>query len=63
MTLNATPVFDLEALGSQLHDRFAVLPDRTVFVKAAGTIPYGRVVDVIDVVRGAGAERIGIVTD
>jgi len=63
MTLNATPVLDLEALGSQLHDRFAVRADRTLFVKAAGTIPYGRVVEAMDVARGAGAERIGILTD
>lgn len=63
MTLNATPVLDLETLGSQLHDRFALRSDRTLFVKAAGAIPYGRVVEAMDVARGAGADRIGIVPD
>ena len=63
MTLNAVPIVDLEALSSQLHDRFAVRADRTLFVKAEGVIPYGRVVEAMDVARGAGAERIGIVTD
>ena len=63
MTLNATPVLDLESLADRLHDLFAARVDRTLFVKAAGTIPYGRVVEAMDVARGAGAERIGIVTD
>jgi biopolymer transport protein ExbD len=63
MALNDVPILDLEALGSQLHDRFAVRADRTLFVKAEGVIPYGRVVEAMDVARGAGAERIGIVTD
>jgi len=63
MTLNATPVFDLETLGSRLHELFAARTDRTLFVKAVGALPYGRVVEAMDVARGAGAERIGILSD
>jgi len=55
--INITPLVDV------LHDHFAVRADRTLFVKAAGAIPYGRVVEAMDVARGAGADRIGIVTD
>ena len=63
MTLNAAPVFDLESLGSRLHELFAARADRTLFVKAVGGLPYGRVVEAMDVARGAGAERIGILSD
>jgi biopolymer transport protein TolR len=61
--LNSVPLLDLAVLGSELHDRFAVRSDRTLFVKATGDIPYGRVVEALDVARGAGAERIGLVPD
>jgi biopolymer transport protein ExbD len=61
MTLNATPVLDLESLAGRLHDLFAARGDRTLFVKAAGSVPYGRVVEAMDAASGAGAERIGIV--
>ena len=35
--------------------------ERTVFVQADGAVPYGGVVEVMDVVAGAGAGRIGII--
>jgi biopolymer transport protein ExbD len=63
MSLNQSPVLDIATLGSRLQERFASRVDRTLFVKADGSIPYGRVVEAMDVARGAGAERIGIVTD
>lgn len=32
-----------------------------MFVRASGTVAYGLVVEVVGAVRGAGAERIGLV--
>jgi biopolymer transport protein ExbD len=34
-----------------------------LFISAAGTLRYGDVIDVIDAAKGAGIQRVGIVTD
>jgi biopolymer transport protein ExbD len=34
-----------------------------MFIMAAGSLHYGDVVEVIDRAKGAGVERVGIVTD
>ena len=42
------------------------LPDafgKTMFVRADGKIPYGKVVEAMDVAKGAGVERIGIISE
>ena len=36
--------------------------DKSLFLKADGSLRYGRVVSVLDVARGNGAQRIGIVS-
>ena len=61
LTLNRQPVPSLQDLGGRLGDVLATRADRTVFVQADGAIPYGGVVEVMDVVAGAGAGRIGII--
>ena len=63
VSLNKSPVSSLEDLGAKLRDVFHGRSDKTLFVKAGGTIPYGRVVEAMDVARGAGAERMGIMSD
>jgi len=37
--------------------------DKTMFIAGAGTLRYGEIVQVIDAAKGAGVERVGIVTD
>jgi len=49
------------ALGEGLREALLARRDRTVFVRAEGDVTYGRVVEALDVARGAGAERIEIV--
>lgn len=39
------------------------VPDKTVFIKAPKGMPYGSVVKVIDAVKGAGAEPVGLQID
>jgi biopolymer transport protein ExbD len=51
----------------ELRDRID-LPDReriekTVFIKAAGSLPYGEVVRVLDGIKGAGASPVGLQID
>jgi biopolymer transport protein ExbD len=61
LTLNRQPVPSLVDLAGRLGDVLATRADRTVFVQAEGTVSYGGVVEVMDVVAGAGAGRIGII--
>ena len=37
--------------------------DKTLFITAARTLRYGDVVDVIDAAKGAGVQRVGIITE
>ena len=62
ITVNKNPV-TIEDLESRLRDIFQARSDKTIFVRAAGTIPYGRVVQAMDIARGAGVERIGIISE
>jgi biopolymer transport protein ExbD len=61
--LNQQPVSGLDDLAAQLRDIFQARADKTMFVKADGTVPYRRVVEAMDVARGAGAERLGLISD
>ena len=60
ISINKSPVSSLEDLAARLRDALEGRSDKTIFVKAGGTVPYGRVVEAMDVARGAGADRIGI---
>ena len=62
ITINKNPV-GLPELGQRLRDIFQARSDKTMFVKATGTVPYGQVVRAMDVARGAGVERIGIISE
>jgi len=37
--------------------------NKTMFVAAAGTLRYKEIIEVIDAARGAGVEKVGIVTE
>jgi biopolymer transport protein ExbD len=58
--LNQAPIQRTE-LGARLEAVYSVRPDRVIFVKADGRVPYGDVIYAMDVARGAGVEVIGAV--
>jgi biopolymer transport protein ExbD len=62
ITINKNPV-GMEELESRLRDVYQSRTDKTIFVRAAGTVPYGRVVQAMDLAKAAGVERIGIISD
>ena len=62
ITLNKNPVA-LEELEARLRDIFQARSDKTIFVRATGAVLYGRVVQAMDIAKGAGVERIGIISD
>ena len=62
ITINKQPVLmaDLQARLTTLYrDRH----DKTLFVMGDGGLPYGRIVEAIDMAKGAGVEKVGIVTE
>ena len=62
LTINkqAVAVADAEA---RFRDIFRTRRDRTLFVIGDGAVRYGEIMAVIDAARGAGVQRVGIVTE
>ena len=50
-------------LETRLRNIFEQRKDKTMFVAAAGTLRYKDIIEVIDAAKGAGVEKVGIVTD
>jgi biopolymer transport protein ExbD len=53
-------VNDLER---ELRNIFEPRRDKTLFLAGAGTLRYGDIIQVIDAAKGAGVEKVGIVTE
>jgi biopolymer transport protein TolR len=53
----------LNDLESRLRNIYDQRKDKTMFIIAAGTLRYKDIVTVIDAARGAGVEKVGIVTE
>lgn len=50
-------------LQSRLAEIFESRKEKTMFILGAPTLPYGNVVMAIDAARGAGVDKVGIVTE
>ena len=53
----------LPGLQSRLREIFETRRDKTMFIAGAGTLTYGEIIDVIDAAKGAGVDKVGIVTE
>jgi len=61
ITLNQEEVSRSE-LGSRLREIYHSRTDKTMWLLGAGTLRYGEIVDVIDIAKGAGVARVGVIT-
>src|SRR6476620_5482720 len=52
-----------EQLGSKIQDILASKVDKTVYVKSDRRAKYGEVVDIVDIVRAAGVDTLGLLTN
>ncbi len=50
-------------LQSRLAEIFEARKEKTMFIIGAPALPYGSIIDVIDAARGAGVDKVGIVTE
>jgi len=62
ITINSQDV-TIPQLEQKLRDIFDQRKDKTMFIIGAGTLRYGEIVNVIDAAKGAGVEKVGIVTE
>ena len=53
---------DIRQLGSRLEDIFKTRSDRVMFVKGDPTLSFSDVAEIIDIAKGAGLDKIGLVT-
>jgi biopolymer transport protein TolR len=50
-------------LGTKLQDIYSKRANKNMFVSASAKLPYGDVVHVIDIAKGAGVQDIGLLTE
>jgi biopolymer transport protein ExbD len=53
----------LPQLEERLRTIFEERKDKTMFIAADGALRYGDIINVIDAAKGAGVEKVGIVTE
>ena len=61
LKINQEPT-NLTALGSRLEDIFKTRNERVMFVKGDPGVTFGTVAEVIDIAKGAGIDKIGLIT-
>ncbi len=63
LSVNKSPVATMDELENRLKDIYQARSDKTIFVRAAGPVPYGKVIEAMDAAKAAGVERIGIISE
>ena len=53
---------DIRELGTRLEDIFKTRSERVMFVKGDSALQFGVVANVIDIAKGAGIDKIGLIT-
>jgi len=61
ITINNQPV-TIADLATELRTVFETRKDKTLFLNGDESLRYGEIVEVIDAAKGAGVEKVGIVT-
>ena len=62
IAINKQPVA-LPELESELRRIFETRKEKTMFIAGAGALRYGDIIAVIDAAKGAGIDKVGIVTE
>jgi biopolymer transport protein TolR len=62
ITINKQPV-TINDLETRLREIFETRKEKTMFIAGDGNLRYGDIIAVIDAAKGAGIEKVGIVTE
>jgi biopolymer transport protein ExbD len=62
LTINKRPI-EMASAESTFRELFDGRRDKTLYVMGDGAVRYGEIAQIIDAAKGAGVDRVGIVTD
>jgi biopolymer transport protein ExbD len=62
LTVNRQPV-SVQELHTRLSDLFRARRDKTLYIAGDGGVRYGEIVTIIDAAKGAGVDRVGVITE
>ena len=62
IAINQEPT-NIANLGSKLQEIYSARANKNMFISASGKLPYGDVVKIIDIAKGAGVGDIGLLTE
>ena len=62
LSINKQPIA-ITGLEERLREIYESRRDKTLYVMGAGTLRYGEIIPVIDAARGAGVQRVGVITE
>lgn len=54
---------NLNMLQDRLRSIYSTRQDKTIFIRADAKLPFSRVIELIDIAKGAGAEILGIIPE
>jgi biopolymer transport protein TolR len=60
--INQTPV-EYAQLEAELTRLYSTRSSKTIFIRAYAKLPYGRIVELMDIAKGAGVDDIGIIPE
>jgi biopolymer transport protein TolR len=60
--INHTPIA-LDVLENRLREIYRDRVNKTLYIAGAGSLRYGEIITVIDASKGAGVNRVGIITE
>ncbi|HCS46892.1 MAG TPA: biopolymer transporter ExbD [Candidatus Aminicenantes bacterium] len=54
---------ELKVLQDELRRIYSARQDKTIFIRADAKLPYSRIMEMIDIAKGAGVEVLGIIPE
>jgi len=61
--INKENYADFKAAGDELRRVYAIRADKTIFLRADMKVPYSKVVELIDICKGAGVDTLGLIPE
>ena len=63
LAINQEAVINMSGLGDKLREIYSARANKNMFISASAKLPYGDVVKIIDVAKGAGVQDVGLLTE
>ncbi|MCX6575754.1 MAG: biopolymer transporter ExbD [Candidatus Aminicenantes bacterium] len=61
--INKENFADFKAAGDELRRVYSTRADKTIFLRADMKVPYSKVVELIDICKGAGVDTLGLIPE